>query len=211
VNRERYAVVFEAKTTVDTRSEYLAIAARLRPMLDEIPGFVSIERSLSLDEEGALLSLSFWADEAALVRWRSTEEHHAAQEIGRTRIFSDYRLRVGTVVCENALPPPSYNCPPYHSRQFMALAQVDEPSDSSALAEWLARLDRFPGRKAYRSIVNGNRYFATITLGSLVDSQALVESDTGTLVKMSVRLIEVERDYGMEDRRQAPQFFRARA
>ena len=92
------AVIFEAKPGAAERDEYLAIATDLRPLLDDIDGFISIERLESLSEPGKLLSLSFWRDEKAVQRWRTTEQHRVAQAKGRARIFDDYRLRIADVV-----------------------------------------------------------------------------------------------------------------
>ena len=80
-----------------TEEEYLNIAAELRPLLQEIDGFISIERFSSLSEEGKLLSLSFWRDEASIKAWRNIEQHRLAQMKGRTGVFRDYRLRVAEV------------------------------------------------------------------------------------------------------------------
>ena len=92
------AVIFEASPGAAERDEYLAIAAELRPLLDGIDGFISIERFESLSEPGKLLSLSFWRDEGAVKRWRTMEQHRTAQAKGRARIFEDYRLRIAGVV-----------------------------------------------------------------------------------------------------------------
>ena len=92
------AVIFEVSPKPNHRQEYLDIAARLRPLLDEIDGFVSIERFESLTEPGKILSLSFWRDEAAVAAWRKLEAHRAAQHAGRSEVFEDYRLRVAEVV-----------------------------------------------------------------------------------------------------------------
>lgn len=92
------AVIFEAEPHTDGRDDYFAIAADLRPLLDAIDGFVSIERFQSLSQDGKILSLSFWRDEAAVTAWRSLEAHRAAQSAGRMRIFAGYRLRVAQVL-----------------------------------------------------------------------------------------------------------------
>jgi heme-degrading monooxygenase HmoA len=92
------AVIFEAKPGAAERDEYLAIAASLRPLLDGIDGFISIERFESLSEPGKLLSLSVWRDEDAVKRWRTMEQHRAAQAKGRSYIFDDYRLRIASVI-----------------------------------------------------------------------------------------------------------------
>jgi heme-degrading monooxygenase HmoA len=93
-----YAVIFEVEPEPDRLQDYLDIAGRLRPELEKIDGFISIERFKSLSQKGKILSLSFWRDEEAIARWRQQEEHHAAQRTGRDRIFRDYRIRVSAVM-----------------------------------------------------------------------------------------------------------------
>jgi heme-degrading monooxygenase HmoA len=92
------AVIFEVWPSDGRRQEYLDIAASLRPQLDGIDGFISIERFESLSEPGKILSLSFWRDEAAVDAWRRLEPHRAAQSQGRGGVFRDYRLRVAGVI-----------------------------------------------------------------------------------------------------------------
>lgn len=92
------AVIFEVTVEAPRRAQYLDIAAHLRPLLEKIDGFVSIERYESLSQPGKLLSLSFWRDEEAVTAWRNAEAHRAAQALGRAEVFSDYRLRIAHVV-----------------------------------------------------------------------------------------------------------------
>jgi heme-degrading monooxygenase HmoA len=93
-----HAVIFEVEPAPGRAQEYLDIAASLRPELEKIDGFLSIERFSSLSTEGKILSLSFWRDAAAIERWRRHEQHHQAQLAGRTGIFHNYRIRVAAVV-----------------------------------------------------------------------------------------------------------------
>ena len=92
------AVIFEVWPDPDHRSAYLDIAAELKPLREQIDGFISVERFKSLTEAGKLLSLSFFRDEEAVAAWRNTLDHRKAQAIGRGEYFSDYRLRVCTVL-----------------------------------------------------------------------------------------------------------------
>jgi heme-degrading monooxygenase HmoA len=91
------AVIFEASVNPQQREAYLQLAAALRGQLEQIDGFISIERFESLSTAGRLLSLSFWRDEEAVRQWRELEAHRQAQSLGRASIFSDYRLRVAEV------------------------------------------------------------------------------------------------------------------
>jgi len=92
------AVIFEVVPAPGRKQEYLDMAAALRPALERMDGFISIERFASLTNEGKILSLSVWRDEDAVKRWRQLEAHRAAQAKGRGGIFADYRLRVASVI-----------------------------------------------------------------------------------------------------------------
>lgn len=92
------AVIFEVWPADGHKEEYLDIAAGLRPLLEQIDGFVSIERFESLYEPGKLLSLSFFRDEQAVEQWRNLEAHRKAQARGRAGVFKEYRIRVAGVV-----------------------------------------------------------------------------------------------------------------
>ena len=92
------AVIFEVIPAPGRKQEYLDMAAALRPELEKLEGFISIERFASLTNESKVLSLSCWRDEAAVKRWRRFEAHRLAQARGRGGVFSDYRLRVASVM-----------------------------------------------------------------------------------------------------------------
>lgn len=92
------AVLFEACPAPGQQARYLDLAASLRPELDRIDGFLSIERFESLAQPGKLLSLSFWRDEAAVTAWRNGTRHRSVQAEGRMSVFTDYRLRIAHVV-----------------------------------------------------------------------------------------------------------------
>jgi heme-degrading monooxygenase HmoA len=93
-----HAVIFEVWPKEEGRQEYLDIAAALRPRLEQMDGFISIERFESLSEKGKILSLSFWRDDAAIAAWRRVEAHRMAQAKGRGELFHDYRLRIASVI-----------------------------------------------------------------------------------------------------------------
>jgi heme-degrading monooxygenase HmoA len=92
------AVLFEAWPAEGQSQRYLDLAAALRPELDRLEGFISIERFESLAEPGKLMSLSFWRHEAAVAAWRNATTHRATQAEGRAGVFSDYRLRVAEIL-----------------------------------------------------------------------------------------------------------------
>jgi heme-degrading monooxygenase HmoA len=92
------AVIFEVELQPGRSADYLQIAESLYPIVTAIDGFISIERFESLTNPGKILSLSLWRDEAAVDTWRKVAEHRQAQHAGRSEIFSDYRLRIASVI-----------------------------------------------------------------------------------------------------------------
>ena len=112
------AVIFEVVPAEGRRQEYLDLAAGLKPLLEKVEGFVSVERFESLTQPGKILSLSIWRDEAAVQRWRNVEAHRVAQAAGRGGVFSDYRLRVASVM-----------------RDYGMRSRAEAPSDSRSRHE----------------------------------------------------------------------------
>ncbi|RFB80461.1 antibiotic biosynthesis monooxygenase family protein [Methylovirgula sp. 4M-Z18] len=97
------AVIFEVEPAEGQESAYLDTAAELRPLLDEIEGFISVERFKSLSNPRKILSLSFFESEAAVIEWRNRDEHRRAQAMGRAGIFAGYRLRIAQVIRDYGL------------------------------------------------------------------------------------------------------------
>ena len=92
------AVIFEVEPKEGKLDPYLDLAASLKPELEQVDGFISVERFRSLTTKGKYLSVSFWRDEDALTAWRRHAHHRRAQHSGRHEMFADYRLRVASVL-----------------------------------------------------------------------------------------------------------------
>ena len=97
------AVIFEVMPHPDRKADYLDMAAQMRPLVDEIDGFISVERFQSLTNPDKLLSLSFFRDEVAIADWRRLTKHRAAQSAGRAGMFTDYHLRIAHVIRDYGL------------------------------------------------------------------------------------------------------------
>lgn len=110
------AVIFEVYPHADQKDAYLGMAAEMRPLVESIDGFISVERFESLTTPGKLLSVSFFRDEAALDEWRALTGHRKAQKAGRTVMFKDYRLRIASVI-----------------RDYGMEERAEAPEDSKAL------------------------------------------------------------------------------
>ena len=92
------AVLFEADAIPEQQERYFQLAAELKPLLEEVEGFISIERFQSLNTQGKILSLSWWENEESVLTWKKNMKHQAAQSEGRKTIFSFYRIRVAQVL-----------------------------------------------------------------------------------------------------------------
>jgi heme-degrading monooxygenase HmoA len=92
------AVIFEVWPKAEHRQEYFDLAAELKPILETIDGFISVERFESLTEKGKILSLSVFRDEKAVEAWRNIPQHRRTQSKGRATIFENYRLRIAGVI-----------------------------------------------------------------------------------------------------------------
>jgi heme-degrading monooxygenase HmoA len=203
-----FVVIFEVQPKAERWNDYLDTARLLRPELERIDGFIDNERYRSESAEGRVLSLSTWRDEKALIRWRTHATHHLqGQERGRSEIFANYHLRVGEVKADTALPIGS----PLQGQRFdvteigaapvVTLTEVtvpasfdSQPADEPDLIarEWFASLTR-----------EGKR----VLLASWSCEASARHLRPATIDGVRHRQVRVIRDYGMRDRREAPQYF----
>lgn len=127
------AVIFEVEPTSDGHDAYLAHAARLRPLLEKVDGFISVERFQSLTNPQRLVSLSFWRAEEAVRAWREQSDHRVTQAAGRAGIFADYRLRVAEVKRDYGLfqrdQAPSFHAPVSRTASNLQSCPVLPPID----------------------------------------------------------------------------------
>jgi len=211
-----FAVVFEVNPRPELWDAYLGHARLLRPELERVDGFVDNERFSSLRRKGWLLSLSIWRDEKAVIRWRTSANHHEIQNKGRTEVFRDYHLRVGEITADNRLPAGET----LREQRFDETAAAAKlisltegvvenlPAEpiAAAVAEKLGAPASLPGLvdwDVFASIYQEGKY---ILLTSWRDAAA-AEWPGPTSGNFRRRHIRVIRDYGMFDRAEAPQYF----
>lgn len=94
----KVAVLFEVTPKKEYKETYLQLGAMLKSELTNMPGFISVERFLSLNEEGKLLSLSFWENEEAASNWRNKMNHRNCQKKGHDLLFEKYKISVAEVI-----------------------------------------------------------------------------------------------------------------
>jgi heme-degrading monooxygenase HmoA len=201
-----FAVLFEVHPKSEKWDEYLGIARMLKPELEAIDGFVENIRYRSLTREGWLLSLSTWRDEKALVRWRTQAVHHGAQEKGRFEIFGDYHLRVGEFSGDGTTGRKDQTEVGLGAEVVLIDAKrpADEVKQSKpeAIAASLGFDAQTPGLVAwdvFDAILSPGDVLLMMTLGAQKAQAASEEARQ--------RRVRILRDYGMFDRREAPQYY----
>jgi heme-degrading monooxygenase HmoA len=200
-----FAVIFEVQPKRERWDEYLGIAKGLKPKLEAIEGFIDNERFRSKRTEGRLLSLSIWRDEKAVIRWRTQAEHHGAQERGRFEVFEDYHLRVGEVT-EDSAPP-----------QGVSLDQqrFDETAVGAAKVVTVTIAppgETLPALEAGREgVIDSEVYESITTEGKRLLLVSWRDAAAAAGFRPSAgqhhRAVRIIRDYGISDRREAPQFY----
>jgi heme-degrading monooxygenase HmoA len=214
-----FVVIFEVQPRRERWNDYLDLAKSLRPDLERIDGFIDNERFASRRTEGRLLSLSTCRDEKAVIRWRTLAVHHRAQQKGRFEVFADYHLRVGEVTADSRLP---------HGQRLQQL-RLDETETGDAKSATITELSPPHGsgladdpgpelglapvgtqglldREIYESIYNTGKLLLLASWRNASAAQVWVPRSLsqGDVRHRQVRIV---RDYGMHDRREAPQYY----
>jgi heme-degrading monooxygenase HmoA len=194
-----FAVIFEVQPKPDHWDQYLELAKLLRPELERIDGFIDNERFRSHRAESRLLSLSTWTDEKAVVRWRTHAMHHGVQEKGRFEVFEAYHLRVGEITADTQLPP----------GQRLAQQRFDVTEVGAAKVISISEGDAVPEPPS-TGVHDAELYESITTEGKLLRLVSWRDADAAETWKPASvrhRSVRVIRDYGMNDRREAPQFY----
>jgi len=219
-----FSVIFEVQPRADRWDAYLGNAKLLRPELEKVDGFIDNIRYRSLTRQGWILSLSNWRDEKSVVRWRTMMGHHVVQERGRSEILLDYHLRVGQVTADTHVPAGyeirEQRLDETETGEAKVMTLVDASSAASDVADPNAPLADEAARIlgldcAAPGLVGWDVYDAVLTPGDLMltlawkgtaDADAFARSST-LLPSARRRQVRIIRDYGMFDRREAPQYY----
>ena len=214
-----FAVMFEVRPKKERWDDYLALAQQLRPKLEAIDGFIANERFKSLRAEGKLLSLSIWRDEKAVIRWRTHAEHHDVQKKGRFEVFEDYHLRVGEIVFDSDHPGDIADQQRFDETEIGAAkaATITElaPADGSNIATGsLAaelRLEPDAGdlveRETFESIYTPGKLVLLAFWRGSEAAELWRPAAANAIQSLRHRQVRVVRDYGMFERREAPQYY----
>jgi heme-degrading monooxygenase HmoA len=209
-----FAVIFEVQPKPERWNDYLDLAKQLKPKLEAIDGFIDNERFESKRTKGRLLSLSTWRDEKSVIRWRTHGEHHGVQEKGRFEIFADYHLRVGEITSDSQ-PPQGLSV---EQRRFDAteIGGAKVVTITEVIAGEGRAADRLPSALGLPSgdagLLDHEVFESIYNVGKLLLLASWRAAETAGAwrpVGASVRhrQVRIIRDYGMFERREAPQYY----
>jgi heme-degrading monooxygenase HmoA len=216
-----FSVIFEVHPKKQAVDLYLGLAKDLRPILEQVDGFIDNERFESSRRPGWILSHSTWRDEKSVVRWRTVAKHHETQQRGRDEVFQDYHLRVGEIVSDTM--PPS-GAPLVEQRldqteigaaKFATLTEIQPAFDAEGSSAALVLSDRIKDRAdlidydVFASIYNKGKL---ALLAAWPDRRSADRFETLSFNGMGPvrhRVVRIIRDYGMFDRRESPQYYPA--
>jgi heme-degrading monooxygenase HmoA len=217
-----FAVIFMVQPKPERWSDYLELAKYLKPRLEAIDGFIDNERFESKRTKGRLLSLSTWRDEKSVVRWRTQGEHHAVQARGRFEIFEDYHLSVGQIT-EDSDPPNGFDIEEVRFDET-AVGAAKVATIVELVPETQGEVESKPDRlaaelgldigaeglidaEAFESInISGKLLLLAFWLDAAA-AQRWSPRHPDFAETLHSRRVRIIRDYGMFDRREAPQFF----
>jgi heme-degrading monooxygenase HmoA len=198
--------LFEVQIKEGHINRYMDLAAALKPALDDMGGCLFIDRFKSLTRENLLLSYQIWQDEGSMTAWRVDASHHRVQEVGREKIFSDYRIRIGQVIYEarpgKPIWEPERRTPyndPARRRPTYVVATESKSLDLPVATRWQ--------RDSFESMYRPG-YFSHLV--DLPDERSGLEFGARLFADPTTeyfRVFEVMRDYGMYDRTEAPQYY----
>jgi len=215
-----FSVIFEVNPRPGQWDAYLGNARMLRPELEQVDGFIDNIRYKSLVRDGWLLSLSGWRDEKSVVRWRTAMRHHAVQEKGLSGILRDYHLRVGQVTKDTRVPAgqriDEQRLDETEVGEGSAVTFIDARANSlskAASALETAAYLGFDGKA--QGLVGWDVCEAVLTPGELILMIVWKVKENAEAFANAVALpeggrlrqIRIVRDYGMFDRREAPQYY----
>ena len=217
-----FIVIFEVQPKSDRFDDYLALAKQLKPKLEATEGFIDNERFKSKRDERRVLSLSTWRDEKAVVRWRTHGEHHGVQEKGRFEVFEDYHLRVGEIMADTS-PPKGMSVDQVRFDETVVgtakAATITEltPAEHATLSahpdQLPAHLGLAPGQpglielEVFESIYNPGKLALLASWSNAENAAKWSPAKPDAAAAIRHRQVRVIRDYGMFERREAPQYY----
>jgi heme-degrading monooxygenase HmoA len=97
-----YAVIFSSQRTLGADNDghvasdgYGDMADRMVELAQQQDGYLGVESARGANGFG--ITVSYWRDEASIVKWKANAEHLIAQQYGHERWYEHFELRVAKV------------------------------------------------------------------------------------------------------------------
>ncbi|MDH5356879.1 MAG: antibiotic biosynthesis monooxygenase [Gammaproteobacteria bacterium] len=87
-----YAVIFTSIRT-ETDDGYGEMADKMIELASRQPGFLGVESA----REEVGITVSYWSSLESIKKWKENIEHREAQETGRERWYSSFKVRISKV------------------------------------------------------------------------------------------------------------------
>jgi heme-degrading monooxygenase HmoA len=216
-----FSVIFEVQPKNDALDLYLGLAKDLRPILEQVDGFIDNERFESRRRPGWILSHSTWRDEKSVVRWRTVAKHHETQQRGRDEVFQDYHLRVGEIVLDTT-PPSGVSVVEQRldeteigAAKFATLTEIrlsPDRAEASAASQLSDRMRRDTGlidHDIFASIYNAGKLALLASWPDRRSAERFESRSFSDIGAVRHRVVRIVRDYGMFDRQESPQYYPA--
>jgi len=84
-----YAVIFTSKLNSNSEG-YEKVSGRMVELVQQQSGFLGFESA----RETVGITVSYWKDEASILKWSSNFEHQEAQRLGREKFYNSYSIRI---------------------------------------------------------------------------------------------------------------------
>lgn len=97
-----YAVIFTSKRNETDQADYSDTAEKMITMAKTQKGFLGIESVRSSDGTG--ITVSYWDSLENIKAWKNNKEHQIAQELGKTKWYESYSVRICKVEHEYKEP-----------------------------------------------------------------------------------------------------------
>lgn len=94
--------IFRNRLRPEHQEEYAQWATRIHDIAVRMPGFISIKTFTA--EDGERVSIVEFESEETMRAWREQADHRQAQELGKTRFYSEYHIQVCQIVRDYSFP-----------------------------------------------------------------------------------------------------------
>ena len=87
-----YAVIF---TSILRKGDlgYTQMAERMLELAAQMPGFLGVESA----REELGITVSYWNDLESIKNWKLNSDHQTAQQLGKEKWYSAYKVRISRV------------------------------------------------------------------------------------------------------------------